>query len=78
MARTTNYIIIALIKKFNSDLHNLSLLRGMISCGLLRWKLEMHMTLENRQEECATFFFFLGGGGGLAGLIMKKRPQQDC
>ena len=23
-------------------------MRGMISCGLQKWKLEMHMTFENR------------------------------
>ena len=34
--------------KFNLDLHNLSLMRGTISRGLLRWKLEMRMTFENR------------------------------
>ena len=34
--------------EFKQNLHNLSLMRGMISRGLLKWKLEMHMTFENR------------------------------
>ena len=33
--------------EFNNDLHDLLLMRGMISRGLLRLKLEMHMTFEN-------------------------------
>ena len=32
----------------NQDLHNLSLKRGTISRGLLRWELQMHTTFENR------------------------------
>ena len=34
--------------EFNLDLHTLMLMRGTISRGLLRWKLEMHMTFEDR------------------------------
>ena len=33
---------------YEFNLHNLSLMRGTISHRLLRWKLEMHMTFENR------------------------------
>ena len=33
--------------EFNYDLHNVSLIRIMISHGLLRWKLEMHMAVED-------------------------------
>ena len=46
-----------IIYEFNQDLHNLLLMRGMISRGSLRWKLEMHMTFDNRERVAALDIF---------------------
>ena len=49
MARATHYKTIVLLNyEFNNDSHDLSLTRGTISQGSLRWKLEMHTTFENK------------------------------
>ena len=47
VASTNNYKTIVIITNSDKDMHNLSLMRGTMSGGLLRWKLEMHMTFEN-------------------------------
>ena len=48
VAHATNYITIALItNSIKICIIYLSLMGGTISRGLLRWKLEMHMTFEN-------------------------------
>ena len=47
MAHATKYKNNHTNYEFNYNLHNLSLIRVMISSGLLRWKLEMHMVIKN-------------------------------
>ena len=50
MAGATNRRTIVLTTKFNHDLHNLSL-KLMVSHGLLRWKLEMHILLQQNDKQ---------------------------